>query len=227
MKVERIEPKRTHEWLLHKHYLRRLSSISFAFGLFEEDKLIGVCTFGSALPMQLKRGICGVEFQDRVFELNRLCVMDDLPRNTLSFFVGQCLKMLPKPTIVVSYADVSQHHHGYIYQATNFLYTGTSHVQQDWRVEGKEHLHPRALLDEMKGVKGRVKLMKEKYGDKMYRITRAAKHRYIYFCADKKDKKLMRKNLRYEVQPYPKGKNERYDSSYIPVEQLSLLTPTQ
>ena len=33
------------EWLLHKHYAKRIPSISYAFGLFDED-LIGVMTIG-------------------------------------------------------------------------------------------------------------------------------------------------------------------------------------
>ena len=40
-------------------------------------------------------------------------------------YVGS-LNLLPKPQAIVSYADTSQGHHGYIYQATNWIYTGLS-----------------------------------------------------------------------------------------------------
>jgi hypothetical protein len=39
--------------------------------------------------------------------------------------------MLPKPTIVVSYADTAMGHIGYIYQASNFLFTGTTKERTD------------------------------------------------------------------------------------------------
>ncbi len=33
--------------------------------------------------------------------------------------------------IIVSYADTSQNHHGYIYQATNWIYTGLTKKNTD------------------------------------------------------------------------------------------------
>ena len=38
--------------------------------------------------------------------------------------VSKCLKLLPRPMIIVSYSDTRQGHNGYIYQATNWIYTG-------------------------------------------------------------------------------------------------------
>lgn len=222
MEVRRIESKQTHEWLLYKHYAHRLPSISYAFGLFREGILIGVCTFGSALPMQMRRGVCGVEHQFSVFELNRLCIEESQPPNTLSFFVSQCLKQLP-PMIVVSYADMKMNHHGYIYQATNFLYTGISHQQMDWKIKGQENRHTRAILDEFAYSKNRPQKLKEKYGDLLYKEMRPPKHRYVYFVGDKKQKKIWRKALKYPLQPYPKGKNDRYDAGYKP--ETTLLMP--
>lgn len=50
------------------------------------------------------------------------------------------------------------------------------------------------------------------------------KFRYFYFIGSKKEKKEMMKSLleRYSIEPYPKGDNERYDSSYKPAVQLTL-----
>jgi len=63
-------------------------------------------------------------YQDHFLELNRLVIDEGSKKNVLSFFVSQTLKKLPCPNVVVSYADTSQNHHGYIYQATNWIYTG-------------------------------------------------------------------------------------------------------
>ena len=72
--VKSIENSQTKEWLLHKHYAKRICSISFAFGLFDGLQLIGVCTFGKPPSPPLCVGVCGSENSDFVYELNRLCV---------------------------------------------------------------------------------------------------------------------------------------------------------
>lgn len=220
--VKSINSYECKEWLLKKHYLKRIPSISYSFGLFKNNLLVGVCTFGNAVPMQMKKSICGDKFMHLVYELNRLCTNDNLHKNSNSFFISQCLKMLPKPLIIVSYADKSFGHNGYIYQATNFYFTGESHIQKDWKIKGKESLHSRTLMDEFPFQKDRIKKLKQKYGDKLYQVQRPAKNRYVIFCGTKKQKNILLKNKLFEIKPYPKGENKRYDSSYKPITQRKL-----
>jgi len=122
--VKPIDYQDCKEWFLKKHYAKRIPSISFCFGLYS-DKLEGVCSLGKPASPNLCESICGNEYKELVYELNRLVVNDGLPRNTLSYFVSQTLKLLPE-LIIVSFADAHQGHHGYIYQATNWIYTGKS-----------------------------------------------------------------------------------------------------
>lgn len=43
-----------------------------------------------------------------------------------------------------------------------------------------------------------------------YRTYRFAKHRYIYFCTfNKRLKREWKDNLKYPIQPYPKGDNNK------------------
>jgi len=51
--------------------------------------------------------------------------------------------------VVVSYADTSQNHHGYIYQATNWIYTGLSAKRPDYKIKGLEHLHSASITDSL------------------------------------------------------------------------------
>ena len=202
--VKKIKNEETKEWLLYKHYLKRMTSISYAFGLFKDfnkNILVGVCTFGNAVPLQMKKSICGDQYMDIVYELNRLCINDNLPKNTASFFVSSCIKKLPKPTIVVSYADKSIGHTGYIYQACNFYFTGESHTQKDWVLKGSEHLHSRTLMDEFSFEENRVQKLKDKYGDRLYQVERPPKNRYVLFWGTKKQKKQLKKASRFEAQP--------------------------
>jgi len=58
--------------------------------------------------------------------------------------------------------------------------------------------------------------------DPSIRVFRSSKNRYVYFHGDKKQKKLMRNLLKYEVLPYPKGDTKKYDSGGV-VESQRLL----
>ena len=42
------------------------------------------------------------------------------------------------------------------------------------------------------------------------------------FIGNKTQKRRMLKKLNYEIAPYPKGKNKRYDASYNPTIQTKL-----
>ena len=213
--VESIKSSETYDWLLHKHYAKRIPSISYAFVLYKDRHFLGVCTFGMPPSPSVPVGVCGKKFKKIVFELNRLCVNENLEKNVLSYFVSSALKFFKKPKILVSYADTSQNHHGYIYQATNWLYTGLTVKAIEWKEKGK-NTHCRGLFH-----KNTTQEMWDN-PDKFERVRRPQKHRYIYFIGNKTQKKNMLKNLKYEIKPYPKGENKRYDASYNPTVQIKL-----
>lgn len=192
MKVLPINPFEVEPWLLKKHYAKRMCPISFAFGLYDDEQLIGVVTYGMPASPNLCMGVCGIDYKDKVLELNRLCLNDGV-KNGASFLVSKSLQMLPKPTIVVSYADTAMGHVGYIYQASNFLFTGTTKERTDMAGEDGKH-------------------SRHSFGNSEIRVNRSAKHRYVYFVGNKSQKNNLLKQLNYEVLPYPKGDSQRYDS---------------
>jgi len=217
--VRSIATEDCKEWLLFKHYAKRLCPIEFAFGLFNDKNIMeGVMTVGTPVSNTL-RNLWNNEY--KLMELNRLVVNENLPKNTLSFFVSQAVKMLPNPLVLVSYADTSKNHHGYIYQATNWHYTGLSAKFNDYYVKGMEHLHNGTIMDMSRGKENRVEWLKQKFGDDLIMIERDRKHRYFMFLGNKRDKSKMLKMLPYKIENYPKGQNIRYDSSYKPASQLS------
>ena len=183
--VQQIPYEATKPFILELHYSKRMPSISYAYGLFRNNMLVGMVSYGSPASPSLCKGICGEEHRSKVIELNRLVLKDNLP-NEASFLVSRSLKLLPKPKVVVSYADTAQEHIGTIYQACNFLFTGTTRSRTD--MAGKDGKHSRHHL-----------------GDRQNRINRSAKHRYVYFIGTKKDKKILRNALRYTIEDtYPK-----------------------
>lgn len=127
--------------------------------------------------------------------------------------VGKSLSHLPKPSIVVSYADTNQGHVGYVYQATNFIYTGLSAKRTDWKIKGMEHLHGQTIADMSKGHENRAEFMREKFGDDFYLEDRPRKHRYVFIVSSKSQRKVILSALKYEIEPYPKGETKRYDST--------------
>ena len=209
--VEVMPTKEVEPWLLLRHYARRTCSISYAFGAYCAGELLGVVTFGVPASAPLRQGIAGNEWADSVLELNRLCCRSE--KNLASTLVGRALRMLPKPSIIVSYADTAQGHVGYIYQATNFFYTGLSAKRTDWKIRGKEHLHGVTVADESRGQPNRAEWMREKYGDDFYLEDRPRKHRYVFLCGTKAQKQKMSAALKYPVLPYPKGESKRYDAT--------------
>lgn len=219
-RVKSIDNSQTTEWLMYKHYAKRIPPIEYAFGLFDAGNILqGVITYATPVSSNL-RGIFKEEF--KLMELNRLCINEGLEKNCLSFLVSQSLKMLPNPLVIISYADTSQNHRGYIYQATNFIYTGLSAKRTDWKVKGLEHLHGATVADMSRGKENRAKWMREKYGDDFYLGDRARKHRYFMFLGNRKQVNRMKEILPYKIEPYPKGDNVRYDSSYKPLVQTVL-----
>jgi len=196
--VQQINPKETHPFILNIHYAKRMPSISYAFGLFRDGELVGITTYGKPASSTLLKGVCGEQWASNVYELNRLCLRDNLPLEA-SRLVGGSFRLLPKPLIIVSYADTKQKHEGIVYQATNFLYTGLSAKFRDPVVKGFEHQHHATYAHGLTN-----KQLIEKFGEEnVYFIDRSRKHRYIMFLGSRTDKKNMMKDLRYKILPYP------------------------
>ena len=195
--VHTIERKDAKPWIMKKHYAKRMPSISHSFGLFKNSVLQGVCTFGLPASPFLCKGICGEQYRNLVIEFNRLC-LDKNIKNEGSFFLSRAIKQINGPRILVSYADTRQGHIGYVYQATNWTYTGITKKMFDKKIQGKHGRHNNVYENP----------------DIDYEIVeRSQKHRYIYFIGSKKQKKEMLKALKYPILPYPKGESKRYDTS--------------
>lgn len=194
MNYKEISSQKAIDFLLPKHYSGRKPNISKAFGSYDGKELRAVCTFGKPASPNLCNGVCGVKYKSNVYELNRLC-RTDYYSEPLSKFVAWCLKRLkPLDWIIVSYSDTAMNHHGYIYQACNFLYTGATKERTDmYTPEGKHSRHYKPS---------------EQIG---LRKVRSSKHRYVYFCTNnKKLKKKWLNALRYPIMDYPKGDNSNY-----------------
>lgn len=189
--IQTIDFHQAKEFLLPRHYSGRIPRINTAFALMQGSKIRAVLSIGRPASPQVCRGVLGDDYKDSVYELNRLCTDgEDMP--PLSQFVAACLRRLKsRDLILVSYADTAMNHHGYIYQATNWIYTGATKKRRERR--GNNGSHARH------------------YDKSNPLVFRSVKHRYIFFCTNKKSlRKRWTKNMRWPVEPYPKGDNSRY-----------------
>lgn len=165
LKVISIKYEECVNWLLNIHYAKRLPMVSHCFGLYVNQVLKGVITYGLPPSPELCKGICGEEYKNKILELNRL-VLEDNKKNYASYFISQTLKLLEKPKIIVTFADPNHHHNGYIYQASNFIYTGTSSNTYMLIDEDGKEFHFRNLGHYQQNNKLNVALIKKRKNEK-------------------------------------------------------------
>jgi len=205
MKVVPITKSICEEFVINKHYSHRKSIFWKGYALVENNFITGICVYGQPSPPLQKYAFVDRDF--RLYELSRV-VVQSKTKNASSFLIGNSLKQLePKPCAVVSFADSEQNHCGYIYQATNWIYTGST-VSHDhlYIVDGKR-THPMTLRDA--GILNPKEWAKN---NNIQTVKPYPKHRYFFIVGNKFDKKKMLQKLKYPViNKYPKIIPNRYD----------------
>ena len=158
------------------HYSKSCPPGKVYFGLFDSDLLIGVICYGC--PAMRHQKTC----YNTDIELRRLCCIDDTPKNTESYFIGNTLKKIKRLGYrrVLSLADPNFGHSGIIYQATNFKYLGREQGggSRDIFVDGKKY-HSRTAFAKF-GASGKKKLQ-ELFPDCIVEVKdKERKHVYVY-----------------------------------------------
>ncbi len=151
--VDPVPLSAVREFIETLHYSQSVNGckITQCYALYDCGVLIGAALLGELSTTAWKR--YGDNEKD-VIELRRLVTLDNLEKNTLSWFVSRILKHLKQNfdyKICVSYADPFHGHAGGIYQATNWNYIGKT--PKDTLLvtpEGKQY-HSRAMRTKYKG----------------------------------------------------------------------------
>jgi hypothetical protein len=133
------------EYISKGHYTRSCpSSVKYAFGLFDSERMIGVCLYGDFSRLQSRN-----KYQN-CLELSRLFIEEGAMKNSASFFIGKTLKWLKANTVlsgVVSYADTTEGHTGAIYKASNFQTIGTTKNSYHYLNRENERIHKRQVWE--------------------------------------------------------------------------------
>lgn len=117
--------------------------ISWVLLLMEGEKVVGGCVIGK--PRHEKKYSNSGEV--KVVELRRMALLENCPKNSESFFLGQIHRWLRDNTDierVISYADKSVGHQGTIYKAANYKLIGETAPSKHVWWNGVRY-HPRSL----------------------------------------------------------------------------------
>ena len=164
--VRKIDYKHAKDYITNNHYTHGCGAVAYpCYGLFDGFKLIGVLMFACPCSEDVRASLFGKEEKDRVVELHRLHILDITPKNTESWFISRCLKLLvkdrPQTKGVISFSDLTQGHDGTIYKATNAYRCGqTSRIKVFVDKDGRlrhERQHGHHVTDEEAKEMGWVK----------------------------------------------------------------------
>ncbi|MCK2237719.1 MULTISPECIES: protein Mom [unclassified Crossiella] len=187
------------------HYSRSIPVSKLAcFGLWEAAKFTGAVVYGRGATSALGRPY-GLS-QTECVELVRVALTDHATQ--VSQVLAESLRQLRATTpglrLVVSFADSGRNHHGGIYQATNWIYTGTTNSQDCYYVVHGQRIHGRSFRTRytrltMPG-ESALDYVRRAVDPDAHRLTEVpVKHRYL-FPLDK----AMRRRVAHLGRPYPK-----------------------
>lgn len=177
----------------HWHYSKSLSASKNVFlGVWESGVFIGAVVFGRGANNNLHKPF-SLDMTECV-ELTRVALNkhDSQVSRILSIATGMLKRINPGVRLIVSYADPNEGHVGKIYQAANWVYTGTVKVTPKYLLAGR-WVHARQA-DSMRGTV--VGLDKKPMPDK---------HRYLYPLD-----RAMRRQIAPLAKPYPKREEKNY-----------------
>lgn len=196
------------DMVLREHYSGRCPGIRESFALWEGGQLVGCVVYSIPASYTLCNGVCGETYRKQVLELARLVVMTP-SHNAASSLVGRSLALLGDQ-VVVSYADCNDHvgHVGYVYQSTNWMYSGRSSAEPVYVLEadhpngmktGTPVSYTRRHIDQKARDLGFDWGHNASIGPGLVRLPSVGKHRYVYFTGSKRFVQAVRLALRYKV----------------------------
>lgn len=193
------------------HYSNSLPSLNKHFvGFYLDGVLVGVVTLGwGTRPLHTIRKLFPSLTSADYYEVGRMCMTDEMPRNSesqmLSQLSGWVRQNCPQVKVLFTWADGMMGKPGYVYQASNFLYAG--HIITDFYLKDGVKIHPRQTRklfspnDARLSVRPTLEQMQE-HGIEHYR---GKQFRYVLFLCSKTEKKRLMRECTVQLnKEYPK-----------------------
>lgn len=190
--VKRINCETAKEYIIKNHYSHGCHNAPFpCYALYDNGEMIGCLMFATPCSENVRSSVFGEKYKDNVIELHRLHILDVTPKNTESWFIGKCIKLLlkdrPQTWAVISFSDTTEGHEGIIYKATNFIRCGKTGMTTFYLDNNGRLHHPRQNGVNISNEEA------EKRG--WYPTKRESKNRYILIVGNNKKEKKERLKL--------------------------------
>lgn len=205
-------------FVLEHHYRRNMPKLTkVCYGLFIQSEMMGVITLGwGTRPKNTIKKIFPKLSTPDYFEIGRLCLMDELPRNSESEFIARVARLVkreyPNVKVLFSFSDGIMGKPGFVYQASNFLYSGFIWTDIYLTKEGYL-MHPRS-------VKSLLEINAKQTGKKMFWLSdefmrlngikriKGKQFRYVLpICKRSEIKRLIETAVSPLTKEYPKMKD--------------------
>lgn len=183
----------------HWHYSRKMPRSKMnTLGVWEDGGFVGTIVFSYGATPQIGSPY-GLD-QTQIVELTRVALKGHATYVTK--MLAQAIKKLQKRNVglrlIVSFADAEQGHLGVIYQASNWVYAGTTKPGRIGFIVNGDKVHTRTIglkpggVQSLEWVRNHLDRNATEWGGTL-------KHRYLYPLD-----RAMRRQIEPLAQPYPK-----------------------
>lgn len=174
---------------LNKHYV----------GFYLENKLVGIVTLGwGTRPRHTIQCIFPSLDTSDYLEIGRMCMTEEMPRNSESQMISKLVKWIkkncPQVKVLFTWADGMVGKVGYVYQASNFIYGGWSVGEMYMQNGIKIHVRQMKSILLPKGEKDpRITIRPTKEQMKLHNIShfKGKQYKYLMFLCNKHEKKRL------------------------------------
>lgn len=200
--------------MIHKyHYSNTLPKLNKHFvGFYLDGTLVGVITLGWGTQPEytIKKIFPSLSTKD-YYEIGRMCMTEEMPRNSESQMISQLISWLkatePAVKVLFTWADGMLGKCGYVYQACSFYYAG--YYLTDIYLKDGVKIHPRQTRAFFRKGKDDKRLtvrptpeQMEWHGIKHYK---GKQYKYLFFLCNKAEKKRLMKESKVKLSfDYPK-----------------------
>ena len=231
--VREITNAEAKEVIKKYEWLGNMGCTDYSFGLYFGEHLAGVSCFGRTAGTRTAASVCGEKYVHMVKTLCRGACVHWAHPHSASFLIPRACQLMPEKgfNIFVAYSDAEAGEIGTVYQATNWLYCGTTNgavssfiwagktVKEDdeWgtfkdgQLRDERNIQNLTRIRQFIGKRGayQVKCTRRELRERMVRegflfFKSPPKRRYVTFAGDKKLVKELRAALQWNVLPYPK-----------------------
>lgn len=196
--MKEVDYELAKEMIIKNHYSHKWNGYfgKINVGVFKDDRLLGVASFGSMMNSGAYKNITDYG-PESLIELNRLWIDDELGHNAETILLGASWKIIracyPEVKFVQSFAD-GRLGCGTIYKAANFKYYGY-HTTLFYEDKETGEVHHKVSLENTKSPSGFL-LKNSDYLDGKLKPFYVKTYRYIYPLYKNTDVKL-------KQEPYP------------------------